>query len=144
MIIRMENLDLNFVKVRTKAICSREVLRLIVNLTNATISESDIASLESWFQQFYRYVESTNTRFCVIYVFDTTFDNADAIQRMSSMLNTMRDVTQRLSVTTCVVAPPFLSFVAQMAMHVYSTKGRVHFVDTLEDAKQTCVEEARR
>lgn len=136
----MEDLRLSFVNIRLKHIDSQRVLRLVATLSNAHISESDVASFEDWFRRFYRYVDDTNTRFCVVYAFDTTIDNVDAITRMCTLLGAVRDVTRRLSVTTCVVAPSLLSMVAQMALSAYSTQGHVHFVDTLREAKNICRE----
>ena len=138
----MENLDLPFVTIRLKKICSKSVVRLTATLSNKSITAEDTRILETWLDKFYRHVDETNTRFCVIYVFDTTIDDAETIQRLCALVGSERKITKRLSVTTCVVAPSFLSLVAQMAMHVYSVEGMVHFPATLEEAKNTCLNEA--
>ena len=138
----MEDLTLSFVSVRLRKICSKRVLRLVATLSNSTIAEADVQKLETWLTQFYRHVDATNTPFCVVYVFDTTIDNAEVVRRLCTVLGSERDITRRLSVTTCVVAPSLLAFVAQMALSAYAAKGVVHFADTLDDAKETCLNEA--
>ena len=138
----MENLDLPFVTIRLKRICSKRVIRLTATLSNKSITEENTRILETWLDKFYRHVDKTNTQFCVIIVVDTTIDDAETLQRLCALLGSERNITKRLSVTTCIVAPSFLSFAAQMAMHVYSVEGIVHFPATLEEAKDTCLDEA--
>lgn len=137
----MDDLDLGFVTILLKRICSQRCIRLLASISHLEASTDEWKQFTQWFRDFYRYVDSTNQRFCVIFTFQTGIENATRINDLILELQQERAITRRLSVTTCVVAPPMLAFVAQMAMNAYCTQGHVHFLDTLDDAKKLCRKE---
>jgi len=137
-------LESDWLRVGVKEIASGRALRLIVSTTStARCTEEDEQHFLAWFDRFYDHVERHHKSFCLIYVVPETVDSPEQIKFFVDALHRKRSVTQRYSLTTCIVASGLVAMVANLAITMYGVTGRVHFVDTLEEAKRVCREYAQ-
>lgn len=134
----MEGLELSFVTIRRKLIVDKSAVRLIATLKNENATANDMKHFQDWLECFYKHVSDNNMHFCLVYVLDCGADNLETFKAIVPLISAHRDITRRLSITTVVVAPPALSLLAQVVMHLYKTEGSIQFLETLRDAKLAC------
>lgn len=135
----MESLELDWLRVAVKEIASGRALRLVVSTTStARCTEADERRFLAWFDRFYEHVERHQKSFCLIYVVPESVDNPEQMRFFVDALHRKRDVTRQYSLTTCIVASGLVAMVANVAITMYGVTGRVHFTDTLEEAKRVC------
>lgn len=139
----MEPLELSFIHIGIKEVASRSTIRLIATLTRVTsMSEYESRAFMEWFDRFFEYIERERKPFCLIYMLHDTVENPEDLKMAVDALNKKRHITRQYSVTTCVVASGLVAMVANMAMGLYGTQGKVHITETLEDAKRICRDES--